>query len=182
MRARSSAGLSALLTVIVSLTAPIDSVAFTTAVWPTERWISVCSNFLKPGSSASTRYVPSGSSGARYKPFSFVITIRCVPVSTLVMVTVTPGRTPPDESDTVPSMAPLAACDCASAGTARARQMKMEKIVRIPRVYKQNPRAHLWKPKTSSPRSNSPEWWRSNTRLATYAPVTLRLESPNANR
>src|SRR5919204_668636 len=62
MRARSSAGLSALLTVIVSLTAPIDSVALTTAVCPTESRTSVYSNFLKPGSSTSTRYVPSGKS------------------------------------------------------------------------------------------------------------------------
>jgi len=34
----------------------------------------------------------------------------------LVMVTVTPGSTPPELSETVPSMAPLAACDCANAG------------------------------------------------------------------
>ena len=32
------------------------------------------------------------------------------------MVTVTPGSTPPELSETVPSMAPLAACDCAKAG------------------------------------------------------------------
>ena len=34
----------------------------------------------------------------------------------LVMVTVTPGSTPPELSETVPSMAPLAAWDCARAG------------------------------------------------------------------
>ena len=46
--------MSALLTVIVSLTVPTDSVALTTAVWPTESLMSVCSNFLKPCSSATT--------------------------------------------------------------------------------------------------------------------------------
>ena len=48
MRATSSAGMSLPLTVIVSLTVPTESVALTTAVWPTESWTPVCSNFLKP--------------------------------------------------------------------------------------------------------------------------------------
>jgi len=65
MRAMSSAGMSLLLTVIVSLTVPTDRVAFTVAVCPTESEMSVCSNFLKPCSSATTRYLPSGRSGAR---------------------------------------------------------------------------------------------------------------------
>src|SRR5262245_17185386 len=64
--------------------------------------------------------MPSGSSGARYNPFSFVTTARSAPVFTLVIVTVTPGRTPPDVSEIVPSMAPFAAVDCAKAGTAAA--------------------------------------------------------------
>ena len=38
---------------------------------------------------------------------------RSMPVSSAVIVMVTPGSTAPDESDTVPSMAPLAAVDCA---------------------------------------------------------------------
>ena len=78
MRATSSAGSSALLTVIVSLTVPTESVAFTTAVWPTDSWMSVPWNFLNPCSSATTRYLPSGSSGARNNPFSFVVTERSV--------------------------------------------------------------------------------------------------------
>ncbi len=57
--------MSALLTVIVSLTVPTDSVALTTAVCPTDSATSICSNFLNPCSSATTRYLPSGSSGAR---------------------------------------------------------------------------------------------------------------------
>ena len=78
------------------------------------------SYFLNPGSSATTRYVPSGRSCARYRPFSLVMTERSAPVSMFVIVTVTPGRTPPDVSTTVPSTAPLAACDCATAGAANA--------------------------------------------------------------
>ena len=42
------------LTVIVSLTAPTASVTLTTAVWPTDSGMPVCSNFLKPWSSATT--------------------------------------------------------------------------------------------------------------------------------
>ena len=45
-------------------------------------------------------------------------TTRSAPVSMLVTVTVTPGSTPPELSVTVPSMVPLAACDCAKAGAA----------------------------------------------------------------
>src|SRR5262245_41667622 len=118
IRATSSAGTSDALTLIVSLTAPIDSVAFTTDVCPTESLTPVCSNFLNPCSSATTRYVPSGSSGARYNPCSLVTTDRSAPVSRFVIVTVTPGSTPPELSTTVPSMDPLAACDCANAGAA----------------------------------------------------------------
>ena len=44
------------------------------------------------------------------------MTTRSAPVSTLVMVTVAPGSTPPELSETVPSMVPFAACDCAKAG------------------------------------------------------------------
>src|SRR5438477_10492303 len=43
------------------------------------------------------------------------MTVRSTPVSTLEIVTVTPGSTPPEVSDTVPSMAPFAAVDCADA-------------------------------------------------------------------
>jgi hypothetical protein len=54
-------------------------------------------------------------------PVSLVVTDRIAPVSVLEMFTVTPGSTPPCESVTVPSMAPLAACDWASAGEERER-------------------------------------------------------------
>ncbi len=109
MRATSSTGVWAPLTVIVSLTVPTDICALIVTVAPTDTWTPVCSNFLKPWSSASTRYCPSGSSGARYRPFSLVTTVRASPVSVLVTVTLTPGSTPPDVSVMVPSMAPFAA-------------------------------------------------------------------------
>src|SRR5688572_4238023 len=50
-------------------------------------------------------------------PLSLVTTDRMAPVSVLVNVTDTPGSTAPDESDAIPSIAPLAACDWANAGT-----------------------------------------------------------------
>src|SRR5207247_5000634 len=54
-------------------------------------------------------------------------------VSTLVIVTVTPGSTPPELSETVPSMAPFAACDCASAGAVKDSDSSAErKYLSIP--------------------------------------------------
>src|SRR5262245_37954378 len=46
------------------------------------------------------------------------MTVRSAPVSTFVIVTATPGSTPPDVSLIVPSIDPLAAWDCAIAGAA----------------------------------------------------------------
>ena len=64
-----------------------------------------------------------------------------MPVSTLVIVTVTPGSTPPDVSDTVPSIAPLAPCDCANAGAvsdsdSRAERMYLSMPASIQRIYR----------------------------------------------
>src|SRR6185436_9281632 len=70
---------------------------------------------------------PSVSSGARYSPLSLLMTTRSAPVSTLVIVTVAPGSTPPELSDTVPSMVPLAACDCAKAGAASDTESSAER-------------------------------------------------------
>src|SRR5260221_5428928 len=70
-----------------------------------------------------------------------------MPVSRLVTVTVTPGSTPPELSETTPSMAPLAACDCANAGAVsissdstaeeRARNMLEDSLIdsEKPEVY-----------------------------------------------
>src|SRR3954468_14484544 len=46
----------------------------------------------------------------------------------LVTVTVTPGSTPPELSDTVPSMAPFAPCDCASAGAVNDSESRAERM------------------------------------------------------
>src|SRR5262245_34060077 len=61
---------------------------------------------VKPVSSALISYVPSGSAPKRYLP-SASVTEDCVnPVLMLRAVTVTPGRTPPCASVTVPPMTP----------------------------------------------------------------------------
>src|ERR671911_2452282 len=50
-------------------------------------------------------------------PLALVITMRSAPVSRFWTVTVTPGSTAPELSTMTPSIEPLAACDCADAGT-----------------------------------------------------------------
>ena len=57
--------MSALLTVIVSLTVPTASVALTTAVWPTDSCDAGLLEFLEALQLRDDAYVPSGSSGAR---------------------------------------------------------------------------------------------------------------------
>ena len=116
---RSTAGVSA-VTVIASDTVLTFSVSFSTSASPAVSSTSVCSSFEKPFSWKISLYLPSGSSAARYRPEVFVSTTRCVPVSMLTSVTVTPGSTAPWMSLTVPSMEPLTACDCARAGRAHA--------------------------------------------------------------
>ena len=71
-------------------------------------------------------------------------TTRSVPVSRLVTVTVTPGSTPPELSETVPSIAPLAPCDCANAGAAsdadsRAERMYLSMSASIQRIGESEP-------------------------------------------
>src|SRR4029453_13840637 len=64
------------------------------------------------------------------------MTTRSAPVSTFVIVTVAPGSTPPEPSTTVPSMVPLAACDCANAGAASDTDSSAERrILSILGVY-----------------------------------------------
>jgi hypothetical protein len=53
------------VTEITSVSSPTPSFTFTTATSPAVSTMPVCSYFLKPDSSALTRYLPSGSSGAR---------------------------------------------------------------------------------------------------------------------
>src|SRR4051812_1217290 len=63
-----------------------------------------------------------------------------MPVSIAVIVTVTPGSTPPELSETIPSMAPLAAVDWANAGDTSAsdnaaERMYLSMIASIQRIY-----------------------------------------------
>src|SRR5829696_3056789 len=51
-------------------------------------------------------------------PLALVTTTRSAPLSRFCTVTVTPGTTAPELSTMTPSIEPLAACDCADAGTA----------------------------------------------------------------
>src|SRR4051812_27304163 len=57
------------------------------------------------------------------------MTARSVPVSVFVSVTGAPGSTPPELSETVPSMAPLAACDCANAGAPSVSDSSAERNI-----------------------------------------------------
>ena len=76
---------------------------------------------LKPGRVNVTLYVPGRRSTIRYTPWPSVTTLRTFSISAgLAASTWTPGRTPPDESLTVPEIAPFkAACAQASPGSAR---------------------------------------------------------------
>src|SRR5437773_1916778 len=51
------------------------------------------------------------------------------------MVTVTPGSTPDETSDTVPSMEPFAACDCANAETLSRTISNVPVDARRVRIY-----------------------------------------------
>src|SRR6266508_3964193 len=60
-----------------------------------------------PESSAETLYLPIGRYGALNEPSLLVTTMRSKPVSTFLIVTVTPGIDPPDLSVTVPFIVPV---------------------------------------------------------------------------
>src|SRR5262249_7297793 len=97
----------------------------------------------------------SGSSGARNRPRSLVTTARSTPVSTLVIVTVTPGSTPPEVSVMVPSIDPLAACDCAIAGAASTRAIRPANNVLS--MFASIARRQIPNPESQIPLSMKPE-------------------------
>ena len=85
------------LTVIVSLTVPTDSVALTTAVWPTDSWMSVCFEFLEALQLRDDAVLAERQQRRAIQPLLVGRRpTRSMPVSTLVIVTVTPGSTPPE--------------------------------------------------------------------------------------
>ena len=112
------------VTVTVSCSDATASSTLSCAVNP--RRMSMPSRFsvLKPGSSKVTVYVPGGTAGNRYIP-SVLVTMDCTPIMLgLVALTVTPGRTAPLESDTLPVIVPveLAPPPCANAWVDASRQ------------------------------------------------------------
>src|SRR5579872_1288530 len=64
----------------------------------------------KPGFSAAMVYTPVGIVGATYWPPALEVTDRVKPVPVLVSVIAAPATAAPDESLTVPTIAPLSAC------------------------------------------------------------------------
>ena len=82
-------------------------------------------DFLKPLSSAVTRYVPGIRNGAWKIPCSLVMTVTVVPMAALVMVMVAPGMMPPLVSRRVPAIVPRASC--AAAGRGRATSVRTVK-------------------------------------------------------
>ena len=83
---RSTSGAVA-VTSTVSLTAPGTSEKFCVVVLPIGRARSFASALENPGAVTLTVYVPAESASKRYSPVSFVLVLRLVPVSLLVIVT-----------------------------------------------------------------------------------------------
>src|SRR5581483_1339317 len=112
------------VTVTVSCSVATASSTFTVAVNAIAIWMFSRFSVLNPGSSNVREYVPGGSAGKRYNP-SVPVTAVCTPISDgLAAVTVTPGRTAPLLSTTLPLMEPvvLAPPPCANAFGADTRQ------------------------------------------------------------
>ncbi len=119
-----SIGASA-VTVMVSSTPPADIVMSTRSTSPTPTLLSGRTTFLKPCSSADTEYVPGLRYSTSYRPLLSVTTCCDTPVSLLVTVIVTPGRTPPVVSTIVPATAPRKSWAAAGAAmTASAARQK----------------------------------------------------------
>src|SRR5687768_6239209 len=96
------------VTVTVSCTAATPMRIGRSTFWPMRT--STCSRAIvwKPANSNVREYIPGGSARKRYCP---VASVTNVPVrSVLRSETVTPGRTPPCVSITVPAMVPLCTC------------------------------------------------------------------------
>src|SRR5690242_18336367 len=76
------------------------------------------SDFLSanPPRVAVIEYVPGGSAGNRNEPSASVTAVLTPTNDGLLASTVTPGKTAPDESLTVPCIEPV--CSCAHRGTA----------------------------------------------------------------
>jgi hypothetical protein len=65
---------------------------------------------LKPEASTDSWYVPTGKKRMEYSPAGFVFVAVGTPVAALVAVTVAPARMAPEESVTMPRIAPVTVC------------------------------------------------------------------------
>ena len=95
------------VTVTVSCSDATASSTLSVAVNPSR--ISTPSFFrvLKPGISNVSVYVPGGMAGKRYCPSALVTAVWTPIIAGLFAVTVTPGRTAPLVSETLPLMVPV---------------------------------------------------------------------------
>jgi hypothetical protein len=103
-------------TVTVSATDAGCSVTSMIAFWSMTSTIPWRCSLLNPASSTDTEYFPGGSDARRYSPLACDTAVRLNPVSSFFAVTVTPGRTPPLWSLSVP----LICAFCAYAGAAHS--------------------------------------------------------------
>src|SRR5262245_55781611 len=101
------------VTVTVSVSVAGPSCRVTASVWFNNSCSPVCVMVWKPERLAVSRCAPTRT-GIRNWPCASVTASKVLPVSSWMMVMVTPGSTPPDVSVTVPVMV---AC-CADADTA----------------------------------------------------------------
>src|SRR5262245_62785622 len=107
------------LTVMVSSSEPTRRSAFTVAVKPEVSSTPSFFTVLKPGRLKVTIYVPGGRSTMLKRPSPSVVDVLTRSMRTeLLASTVTPGRTAPDVSLTIPAMPPLVCWANVAAGTA----------------------------------------------------------------
>src|SRR6266508_6609558 len=88
-----------------------------------------------PESSAETLYLPIGRYGALNEPSLLVTTMRSKPVSTFLIVTVTPGIDPPDLSVTVPFIVPVTVCAATGMEINTARTQRTMHIRRDTTIF-----------------------------------------------
>src|SRR5262249_40992942 len=87
-------------------TVPTFNCSASVAAPPTSTTTSLRSSLLKPAFSTTTLYKPGGNTGTLNTPAPVVVTLRNIPLATLVTVTVAPGTRRPLGSTTVPLIAP----------------------------------------------------------------------------
>src|SRR5262249_229357 len=104
-RSGSTIGLSA-VTVTVSETAPTDS-GKSTSVTAFRRTGALRTTDWNPVNSARMSYVAGGRFVTRYTPLLSVTPVKSPSASGLFSETVTPGRTAPLESTTLPTIVPV---------------------------------------------------------------------------